>query len=174
MNLETKLQQISDVAWIVQRGTQRMGILNKDVQNHYTFISGKSVEVFNDDSEVRNHFGNIRLFEDQIAEEIIRKEGMYIRGHLVDYPDPVLVEESDPNYRTDLPLYLKSVGSDVYYAAGWYCINFERGWKQAHSPKLSTLLQYGFTGPYRTKEQSRTEMKKLNQSKKKLKSLCHS
>jgi hypothetical protein len=165
MNIETKLQQISDVAWIVQRGTHRMGILNKDVQNHYTFISGKSIEVFGSDDEVRNHFGNIRLFEDKLDQELIRKDGVYIRGHLVDYLDPVLVEETDPNYRHDLPLYLKSVGSDVYYAAGWYCINFERGWKQAHSPKLSTLLQYGFTGPFRTNSESREEMKRLNRNR---------
>lgn len=165
MNIETKLQQISDVAWIVQRGTHRMGILNKDVQDHYTYISGKTVEVFHNDAAVRDHFGNIRLFEDKIDQDLTRRDGVYIRGHLVDYPDPVLVEESDPNYRKDLPLYLKSAGSDVYYAAGWYCINFERGWKQAHSPKLSTLLEYGFTGPFRHSSESREEMKRLNRAR---------
>lgn len=162
MDLETKLQQISDVAWIVQRGSQRMGILNKNVQNHYIFVSGKSVEVFDNDTAVREHFGNINLFEDQSKQALVRKDGLYIRGHLVDYSDPVLVEESDPNYNPDLPLYLKSAGSDVYYAAGWYCINFERGWKQAHSPKLRTLLEYGFTGPFQNKSESREEMKRLN------------
>ena len=32
------LQQISDVAWLVRQGKNKLGILNKDVQNHYFYI----------------------------------------------------------------------------------------------------------------------------------------
>lgn len=167
VDITTKLQQISDVAWIVQKGEQRLGILNKDVQDHYTFISGKTIELFDDDTEVRKHFGNINLFEDRIASPTTVQDGFYIKGHLVDYPNPIPVETTDPNYRDDIPLYLKTEGSDVYYAAGWYTINFEKGWKHGHGPKLSTLLQYGYEGPFRTEMECRQRMKRLNKQKRK-------
>lgn len=166
IDYKTKLQQISDEAWIVQQGEKRIGILNKNVQNQYTFISGQHVEVFKSDSEVRDHFGNITLFEEQINKPTVKPDAFYIRGHVVNYPDPIPVEESDPNYREDLPLYLKTEGSDVYYAAGWYCINFEKGWKQGHGPKLTTLLNYGYHGPFKTQLECKQHMRKLNKERK--------
>ena len=167
VDIDTKLQQISDVAWIVQRGAERIGILNKDVQNHYTFISGKTVKLFESDHDVKSHFGNIKLFEDKINAPTYFNDKIYIKGFLVDYPNPILVDPDDPNYRDDIPLYLKTEGSDVYYAAGYYCINFEKGWKHGHGPKLSTLLQYGYQGPFKTDLECRQQMKKLNKEKRK-------
>ena len=40
------LQQISDVAWLVRQGKNKLGILNKDVQNHYFYINGKEAVSF--------------------------------------------------------------------------------------------------------------------------------
>ena len=58
-------------------------------------------------------------------------------------------------------------GNKVYYAAGYYCINFEKGWKQANGPKLATLLKYGFTGPYKTEMEMRQQLRFLNKQKRK-------
>jgi hypothetical protein len=159
---QTKLQQISDVAWIVQQGNQRIGLLNKDVQNHYTFISGKTVEIFDNDTEVTAHFGNIKLFEEKVNAPTTIADSYYIKGFLVEYPDPVPVEPGNPHYRHDLPLYSKTSDSDVLYAAGWYCIKFDKGWKHAHGPKLSTLKQYGYKGPFRTQLECKHRIKLLN------------
>lgn len=165
INLKTKLQQISDVAWLVSQGDKKIGILNKDVQDHFTFISGHNIEIFANGDEVKRHFGNITLFDEQINEPLTAPDGFYICGHLVDYPDPIPVEQNDPNYIASLPLYLKTANSDVYYAAGWYCIDFEKGWKHSHSPKLATLLKYGYDGPHKTELDCRTVMKRLNKAR---------
>lgn len=162
---ETKLQQISEEAWLVQQGGQRIGILNKDVQERYTYITGKTIELFDNDTAVREHFGNIKLFEETINSPTTEHEEFFIRGHKVDVPNPIPVEVSDPAYRDDLPLYLKTETSDVLYAAGWYCINFEKAWKHGHGPKLQTLTNYGFKGPYKTELECRTELKRLNKEK---------
>ena len=42
------LQQISDVAWLVRQGKNKLGILNKDVQNHYFYINGKEMVSLDD------------------------------------------------------------------------------------------------------------------------------
>lgn len=156
------LQQISDVAWLVHQGEQKLGILNKDVQEHYTYITGKELLNFDCEDQVTEHFGNVKLFQEQITENIQKPSTYYIRGYEVDYAEPFALTEEHPDYEPNVPLYTKIEGSNVYYAAGYYCINFNKGWKHAHGPKYSTLTRYGFTGPYKTELEARQQMKKLN------------
>lgn len=160
------LQQISDVAWLVHQGNQRIGILNKDVQEHYTFISGKELVNFDNDIEVIEHFGNLSLFKEQINTPTNTHDAYYIGGFEVSYPEPYALEEGHPDFRQDIPLYTKIEGSNVYYAAGFYCINFPKGWKYASSPKLSTLEKYGYEGPYKTVLECRQRAKELNRNAK--------
>jgi hypothetical protein len=156
------LQQISDVAWLVHQGQQKVGILNKDVQEHYTYITGKELVSFSDQTQVVRHFGNMSLFEEQITVSPIVNDRLYIRGFEVDYHEPHALDETHPDYDPVLPLYTKIPNSNIYYAAGYYCINFEKGWKHAHGPKLATLKKYGYVGPFRTELEMRQELKKLN------------
>lgn len=158
----TLLQQISDVAWLVRQGNQRIGILNKDVQDRYTYITGKELLTFTDKNQVTEHFGNIKLFEEQVEEPIKQGEEIYIQGHRVEYPDAHVIERGHPAWRPDLPLFTKLADSDVVYAAGYYCIKFESGWKHAHECKLSTLLKYGYEGPFRTQFDMKQRLRELN------------
>jgi hypothetical protein len=166
MVTKTKLQQISDEAWLVRQGEKKLGILNKDVREHYTYITGQTIQVFTDDLEVRDHFGNIKLFEEQIDTPSSVPDEFFINGHKIDINNPIPIEENDPRYNKEIPLYLKTESSDVLYAAGWYCINFEKGWKHGHGPKYTTLTNYGYEGPFKTKEECRAMLKKLNKAKK--------
>jgi len=159
---EIMLQQVSDVAWLVHQGENRMGILNKDVQDHFTFITGKELLHFTDKSAVIKHFGNVEMFEVQIKKPIQKPDKFFVKGHQVDYTEPFALEESNPDYRHDLPLYTKILDSDVYYAAGFYTINFEKGWKHAHGPKLATLEKYGYEGPFKTAFDAKQRLKQLN------------
>ena len=163
----TKLQQVSDVAWLVKQGNNKIGILNKDIQEKYVYITGKELLKFEDESEASEHFGNIKLFSEQITEPHQRQDTYYINGYAVDYELPFAIEEDHPDYNPKLPLYTKIEGNKVYYAAGYYCINFEKGWKQANGPKLATLLKYGFTGPYKTEMEMRQQLRFLNKQKRK-------
>lgn len=164
---KTVLQQISDVAWLVHQGTSRLGILNKNVQEQYTYITGKELVNFVNRNEVVSHFGNMSLFEEQITEEPVTEDKLFIKGYEVDYDDPYTLAESHPEYHNDLPLYTKIEGGDICYAAGYYCINFEQGWKYARGPKLATLRKYGFVGPFRNKIEMRQQLKKLNKNSRK-------
>ena len=165
MATKTRLHQISEEAWLVKQGKDSLGILNKDVQERYTYISGKTITLFDDDVEVREHFGNIKLFEEQDDNQVSTPDEFFIKGHKIDVSNPIPVEVNDPNYRDDIPLYLKTENSDVYYAAGCYAIKFDKAWKHGHGPKLQTLLTYGYKGPFASKEECRAELKRLNKQK---------
>jgi len=163
----TKLQQVSDVAWLVKQGDSKLGILNKDVQEKYVYITGKELLKFDNEDEVCATFGNIELFSNQVSESHQKQDTYYINGFAVDYEEPFAIEEDHADYNPKLPLYTKIEGNKVYYAAGYYCINFEKGWKQANGPKLATLLKYGFTGPFKTEMEIRQQLRFLNKQKRK-------
>lgn len=163
---ETMLQQISDVSWLVLQGNERLGILNKDVQEKYVYINGKDFIEFKSDSEVKKHFANSSLFETTLSIHNNTNKTYYVKGYEVDYPEPFAVESDNPDYIDNVPLYTKILGSTVYYAAGYYCINFEKGWKHARGPKLSTLEKYGYEGPFKTSIEVKQRLKVLNKEKK--------
>jgi len=164
---KTVLQQISDVAWLVHQGPSKLGILNKDVQEHYTYITGKDLVEFHGQEEVVEHFGNINLFNNVINSSTKTAERVFIKGFEVDYDNPIIIDSSHADYRDDLPLYAKIEGKSVYYSAGYYCIDFEKGWKKSHGPKLATLLKYGYEGPFKTELEMRQRLKTLNKEKRK-------
>ena len=159
------LQQISDVAWLVHQGEQRLGILNKDVQEQYTYITGKEVVKFKGEDEVRDHFGNVYLFEERINEPAQKQDSYYIKGFEINYPEPFILDTDHPDYNKDVPLFTKIEDSDVYYAAGYYCINYGKGWKHASAPKFGTLEKYGYEGPFKTELDARQRMRQLNKQK---------
>lgn len=159
------LQQISDVAWLVHQGKNKLGILNKDVQEHYTYITGRHLVNFDDENQVREHFGNVGLFEEKIDEPAQKEEVFYIKGYAVDYPKPYALEPDHPDYSEELPLYAKIAGRNVYYAAGYYCVFFDKGPKPVQGPKLATLEKYGYEGPYRSKAEVRQRIKEINRQR---------
>jgi len=163
---KTMLQQISDVAWLVRQGDKRLGILNQNVQERYTYINGSDFITFKNKSEVIKHFGNTALFNNKVDKPVCVQDTFFVKGHEIDYPQPFVVDNNHPDYRDDLPLYTKIENSDVYYAAGYYCINFSMGWKHARGPKLTTLLKYGYEGPFKTEIEMKQRIKVLNKIRK--------
>lgn len=163
---KAELQQISDVAWLVRQGDKRLGILNKDIQEKFFYINGRNSVKFENEKDVVQHFGNAHLFTKQINEPTTVNEGFFIKGFEVDYEQPYPLDNSHPDYNDRVPLYTKTADSDVYYAAGWYGINFEKGWKRANGPKYSTLATYGFVGPFKSEIDCKIEVKNLNKARK--------
>ena len=160
------LQQISDVAWLVSQGPRKVGILNRDVQDKYFYINGKQIVKLGDEEDVGEYFSNVNIFKEQDTVSPVVEDDFFIKGYIVDYPTPYPLDVTHEDYNPEVPLYTKTPESDVYYAAGWYCINFEKGWKHSHGPKYSTLVTYGYAGPFKTEQECRSVNSKLNKQKK--------
>ena len=110
---KAQLQQISDVAWLVRQGPRKLGILNKDIQEHYFYITGKEFVALNDEQEVTDYFGNVNLFSEQIEMPENFIEEFYIKGHKVYYPNPHPIDFGHPDYNPDVPLFSKTSDSDI-------------------------------------------------------------
>lgn len=164
---QVKLQKISEDAWIVNDNEKRVGILHKTIQDKYTYLDKTETILFDNKVEVQEAFKNQFVFDNEVELDINQPATFYIKGYSVDYPNPVPVEVDHEDYMEEIPLFAKTENSNVYYAAGWYAINFEKGWKHGSCPKLNTLITYGYEGPFKTKLELKQRLKVLNKIKRK-------
>ena len=162
---QVQLQKISDDAWIVNDDEKHVGIQHRTVQDKYTYLDRTETILFDNSQDVKEFFNNSFVFDDQTTIDITQPSTFYIKGYAVDYPNPVPVDRESEHYIEDIPLFAKTESSTVFYAAGWYCINFEKGWKSGNCPKVSTLLQYGYEGPFKSKIEVKQRLKQLNKQK---------
>ena len=162
---QVKLQKISDDAWIVNDDTKRVGILHKTVQDKFTYLDKTETVIFENDNEVKEFFKNEFVFDEGTELDVTQPATFYIKGYPVDYLNPIPVDPSDPDYLEHIPLFSKTENSKIYYAAGWYAVNFEKGWKHANCPKLNTLVMYGYEGPFANKIECRRRLRELNREK---------
>jgi len=71
------------------------------------------------------------------------------QNHVFGYPVQE-VETFKLQERDNLPTFTKKLDSKVYFAAGYYGINFSNGgWMDSFCPKVSTLRKYEFVGPFK-------------------------
>jgi len=105
------------------------------------------VQFFTDGSNVAHDRDNINeLFDFQEKSEPSSWHQAHVFGYPISDIKPFKIQECD-----NLPCFTKSATSTVYFAAGYYGINFTNGgWMESHCPKLSTLHKYEFIGPFKT------------------------
>ena len=84
------------------------------------------------------------------------KKDYFINGYPVDFdcPNEVVLKGNR------LPLFSKKPSSEVYYSAGYYCLDFPRNSMPAFCPKLSTLETYSYAGPFKSEMEMRSELHK--------------
>src|ERR1035437_9820905 len=154
--MSIKLKPITETSWLVlgDREDTRIGLLT-EIRNQYVLMVKGEKQQFINRKEV-NKFFNEDVFEnvvEPIAEENVKKD-YFINGYPVDFdrPNEVIIKGNK------LPLFSKKATSEVYYSAGYYCLNFPRNWMPSMSPKLSTLNNYEYRGPFKTEMAMRVEL----------------
>jgi len=164
MSKKATIKKVDECSWLVidqQRGN--VGVLYQNVQGTYEYLSNEIKEEFYSDRDVEKFFG-AKVFKKE-ADHVVHPDKMFIAGFEIPFPAPELVASDHSEYNRDIPLFSKTANSDVLYAAGWYAINFEKGWKHGYCPKATTLFQYGYEGPFKTKDELRFRLKELNKIK---------
>jgi hypothetical protein len=162
--MTVKLKSITGTSWLVLGDTEetRIGLLT-EIRNQYVLMAKGVKQQFLNRKEV-NKFFNEDVFNNIVTEETVSaaKKDYYINGYPVEFDNPseVILKGNI------LPLFSKKSTSDVYYSAGYYCLNFPKNWMPAYCPKLSTLGTYEFAGPFKTELEMKTALTKLRKEKK--------
>lgn len=161
--MSIKLKPITEKSWLVLGDTEetRIGLLT-EIRDQYVLMVSGAKQQFLNRKEV-NKFFNEDVFDSAsklVVEETVKRD-YYINGFPVDFDNPseVLIKGSS------LPLFSKKSTSDVYYSAGYYCLNFPKNWMPAYCPKLSTLNTYEYAGPFKSEFEMRSSLTSLRKDK---------
>lgn len=134
---------LEDKFWIIEDDGIRIGTLARDSDGFVLNRSGK-VSVFEDKNELSKEFGNDFL----VAK--ITNSNKEIANTVHGYPTKVAPYNEMYDIKRKLPLFTKSESSKSVYCAGYYLIKFNVTWLKSFCPKLSTLEQNEFKGPFKT------------------------
>lgn len=161
--MTVKLKPITETSWLVLGDTEdtRVGLLT-EIRNEYVLMAHGEKKKFLSRKEVNKYFEE-NVFDNVVetaTEEVVQKD-YYINGYPVDFdsPNEVIIKGNR------LPLFSKKATSEVYYSAGYYCLNFPKNWMPAYCPKLSTLETYEYAGPFKSEMEMRSNLVKLRKEK---------
>lgn len=148
------VKPITEKSWLLyaEASNEKLGLLSETPKG-YTLISTEAKTRFKNKTEIITFF-NEDIFKNVIEVEITRE--WFIKGFPVNWSSPV--EADEENELTELPLYTKSEDSEVYHCAGYYIINFPKGWVYSFCPKFTTINKCEFKGPYTTSDRAKHEL----------------
>ena len=154
---------VPNKVWIVEDGGQKLGTLNKEKKGFSFYRKGQKID-FHTKAEIKDNFG------DTLTEEIeknIKVPKKTIEDTCSVYEFPCGSRPHNPvyNIKKKLPIYAKSTKSKSLYCAGYYVIQFRKGWVKSFCPKLITLERYPFKGPFKTEDQMKTVLSQLSKEK---------
>ena len=161
--MTVKLKPITETSWLVIGDTEdtKIGLLTEIRSEYILMVKGEKKKFVNR-KEV-NKFFSEDVFKNvaEVEQDSNVKKDYFINGYPVDFDNPneVIIKGNS------LPLFSKKVTSNVYYCAGYYCINFPKNWMPAYCPKLSTIDSYEYSGPYKTELELKTALAKLRKEK---------
>lgn len=130
--------------WIVEEQGNKVGILKVTEQKKYIFSSRDKITTFDSKKKLCETFGNnFFVTQSTLPEQEFEKE---VHG----YSASTAPHNPMFDVRRNLPLYTKSEKSKSVYCAGYYIIQFEKGWVKSFCPKLITIERYPYEGPFKT------------------------
>ena len=144
--------------WILENEGLKIGTLSKDKKGYSILFKGQKINVGTLD-EIKERFGIT------LDKEIVKKEKLQSSTKSQDiHGFPMSGKAYSPlwNIQKHLPIYAKSSKSKSLYCAGYYAIQFKKGWVKSFCPKLITLERYNFKGPFKTELEMRTMLKSLS------------
>ena len=149
--------------WIVEDGGIKVGTLNKEKKGFSFYRRGEKIDIPNK-TEIKNKFG-IAVTEE--VEKIIKVTKPIIQEPYNVYEYACGSKPHNPvyNIKKKLPIYAKSNKSKSLYCAGYYVIQFRKGWVKSFCPKLITLERYSFKGPFKTEEDMKNALSQLSKEK---------
>ena len=156
-SIKTK-QLLRDRFWIIEHNGSRIGTIQRHDQNQF-IVTGTDSPVTNCTlEEIEDKFD---LFD---TTDVVEHKQDLVK-EVYGYPTKHAPYNAVFDVHHKLPLYSKSPNSDNMYAAGYYCVKFPKGWVKGFCPKLSTIAENDFEGPFKTVMEQRKVFSNVNKSR---------
>lgn len=120
--------------WIVEEAGNKIGTI-KSVGNSFEFYDKRS-----NTTTVLDSIDNFKIISNSKKQSI--NDSVY--GY------PCNAEQAhNIDLQDNVPVYTKTVTSKQHFAAGYYGILFPMGWRPSFCPRLKTLNDYKYIGPFK-------------------------
>jgi len=141
--------------WIVEDNGSNVGTISYN-NDHYIVQTNKksSPQVYVSKSSIKKNLGNITW----TSLKVVENNEYFVH----DFPTNCKPFNGMFDIKRKLPLFTKSEKSKSVYCAGYYIIQFNKGWVKSYCPKLITIERYNSKGPFRTDLEMRQQLSKAN------------
>ena len=130
---------IKDKFWILEENAKRVGMMNwKD--EHYAINMNREEFTATTKTELK------KLGIEFVVRDLNHGGHLEVMGYPTDREEVYNVKEID-----NFPTFTKKAESKSVHVAGWYGIKFKNGWVTTLCPRLSTVHNNVYVGPYKTK-----------------------
>lgn len=146
--------------WILESDGEKVGTICRQEDRRYMFSCSDGTRIFDTQQQLQKNFHGDWMWGSTISapKEVKENED----NSVYDYPSKFKPYNMVFDVKKKLPLFNKSKKSKSLYCAGYYIIQFEKGWVRSYCPKLLTLESYPFKGPFRTSLEMKTELSNAN------------
>lgn len=145
---------LKDKFWIVEDKGENVGTISWN-NDHYIVQTEKTIPaICKNKQSIKKRLGEITWTNLKVVE----KNEYYVH----DFPTNCKPFNSMYDIKRNLPLFTKSEKSKSIYCAGYYIIQFNKGWVKSYCPKLITIERYNNHGPFKTELEMRQQLSKAN------------
>ena len=145
---------LEDKFWILEDNGQKVGTIRSN-ENGVVLTVGKENHSFKRLEELKQ-----KMKVSFTGKELVNKEKVEYDVH--GYFCKTKPYNAIFDLKRKLPLYTKTEGSQSFFCAGYYCIEFDHGWVPASCPKLITLSRNNYLGPFKTKLEMTETLRQTN------------
>jgi hypothetical protein len=151
------LRPLTDTSWILLGDGNRLGLVNS-VDDKITVIGKIEPKYYDSIADLQNKLGS-KIVIEKTTPSVKELELGEVFGFPVKHNSThELIEEPVPNY-------LRSAKSRDRYAAGYYAIKFANGWTPWFCPRLTTIAEHEFLGPFKTKIEMNHQISSKNKER---------
>lgn len=140
--------------WIVEENNVKVGVLKHTEQQKFVLSSKNTITTYDSKKKLIEKFGT-DFFAAVKPTPVAPEASMDVYGF------PTACTPFNPMFdvKRGLPLFTKSDKSKSKFCAGYYIFKFETGWAKRFCPKLVSLEQYPYEGPFKTKLEMKQRLK---------------
>lgn len=150
------LRPLTESSWILNLNGERIGLVSK-VNEKYQIIGKIGSGIHDSIDSMASSIGGKIIVEQPIEPQQEKETGM-VGGYPIKHSEWYNATEEP------VPSYTRIQKSDNRYAAGYYGLRFPNGWTQSFCPKLTTLVEYEYIGPFTTKLEMQHQISTKNKA----------
>jgi hypothetical protein len=152
-----KAVPLTENSWILYKKTERCGLM-RSVDEGYSIVGGPYKGDYDDLEALQKRIKDTITFEDIKAEEEQEQH------HIDDFPirHTVIYDVTSASKKVPYPTYTKRKGSEDTYAAGHYAVCIGGNWVHKYCPRVRTLQEGLYHGPFKTKIEANHSIKVEN------------